>query len=98
MADMKLSKKVKEIVAPGCGFRLKEEDDGIIIEIVPRRRSEKAGICAPKFDAFNNLIGCKSISCGAGCRMCCYEYDDGYCEYYCKCGPCPPKDKEVTAF
>lgn len=98
MPDIKLTKKVKEIIAPGCGFKLKEEDDGVIIEIVPRTRPEKGGICAPKFDPWGNLIGCKSISCRSGCRICCYEYDDGSCEYYCNCGECPDDDKEVKGF
>jgi hypothetical protein len=93
MTEKKLSKKVKRIIAPGCGIKVIEEDDGIILEITPlpaERLGPKGKICAPIFDEDGNIIHCKAIDCGAGCHLCGIEYPDGYVEYWCNCGPCPP--------
>ena len=92
MSEMKLSKKIKEIIVPGCAFKIIEEEDGIIIELIPSREKVKGTTCAPVIDPGGNLIHCRAIDCGAGCRICTQEYPDGYYEYYCKCGKCPPKE------
>jgi len=94
MNEMILSKKIKEIIAPNYGFKLIEEENGIIIEIIPAQASVEGGVCSPVFDMWNNLVKCRTVSCGPGCRICTIHYPDGYDEYYCNCGPCPKPELE----
>lgn len=94
MKSLKLQKKIKAIIAQDCLFQVSDDEDGLIIEIkpLPPRLRSKGSVCAPKFDMFNNLIGCSAVDCSAGCRVCVTENDD----YYCKCGPCPPLNPTPT--
>ena len=91
---IKLHKKVKEVHAYGCSFRLIEEDDGIIIEVIPLVEGkidldvvEKAKWrCKSTFDMFGNLVGCKTINCSSpkSCKVCEYDYH-GQAVYACVC-------------
>lgn len=80
---MKLKKRIKEVVAIGCQFRIREEDDGLVIEFEPlpaRSRGKFPGRCAIKTDPWGNVIGCTNLGCSGRCKV-----TEGATGYSCEC-------------
>ncbi len=82
--DLKLTKPIKEIEAPGCRFRLIDDGDGIIIRFIPEGVDEKLAeiaACVPRVNPGGQFVGCRKVTCGKKC--CPVEQDDG--SWGCSC-------------
>ncbi|MDH3580561.1 MAG: hypothetical protein OEM91_08040 [Hyphomicrobiales bacterium] len=96
MADRKLPKKVKEIIWRGCAHIVTEEEDGMVIELLPLVDGRpdfdivKSKSCKVKY-ALGQVISCTDDGCEAGsdgfetCRVCEVEGPPGMVADVCMC-------------
>ncbi len=94
--QIRLSKQVKKLIIRGCGLRVVDEGDGVVIEVFPievdsnnivRVSDFEKGVCLWEFDSGNNLVGCKDVGvCSKNCLLCDVYDDDGNCvAVSCRC-------------
>lgn len=99
----KLHKKVKEVHAYGCCFRFIDDDDGLILEVIPLVDGKiESGVdakgtwrCKNVYDFWGNVVGCKTINCSSpkSCKDCEVFYQ-GHVHFSCMCVEKCPEEEE----
>ena len=105
MKSKKLAKPIKSVVLGDCGFRIEEEDDGLVIHVFPIHEDDEGnvrarkikGSCRSVIDFLGNLVGCEDVgACNKDCLICTiYDSDGNELGESCGCrDKCPDEDDD----